>query len=116
MFNLLPKDEKFYDELEELSALVVGSTWNLEAIVDQFPNLDGQLNLIEERRLGARKVFEEPLLRLDKAFSTPIDREDILSLITEMYGVVDRVNPSCRSSLFLPSSPGNADLRSEAMS
>lgn len=31
------------------------------------------------------------LLGLDRAFITPIDREDILNLITEMYGVVDRV-------------------------
>ena len=91
MFNLLPKDEKFYDELEELSSLVVDSTKNLEVIVDQFPRLDGQLDAIERARVGAGKVYGESLLRLDQAFITPIDREDILSLITEMYGVVDRV-------------------------
>src|SRR5438270_5708246 len=91
MFNLLPKDSKFYDELEELSGLVVSSAQNLEKIVDNFPRMDGQLDLIERSRLGARKVFQESLLRLDQAFITPIDREDILNLITEMYGVVDRV-------------------------
>jgi hypothetical protein len=91
MFNLLPKDSKFYDELEELSSIVVSAAQNLEVIVDNFPRLDGQLDLIERSRLGARKVFQESLLRLDQAFITPIDREDILNLITEMYGVVDRV-------------------------
>jgi uncharacterized protein len=91
MFNLLPKDEKFYDELEQLSTLVVDSAKNLEAIIDQFPKLDGQLDAIERGRVGAGKVYSESLLRLDQAFITPIDREDILSLITEMYGVVDRV-------------------------
>jgi uncharacterized protein len=92
MFNLLPKDTKFYDELEELSSIVVTAAKNLEQIVDNFPRLDGELDLIERSRLSARKVFEESLLRLDQAFITPIDREDILSLITEMYGVVDRVS------------------------
>lgn len=91
MFNLLPKNAKFYDEMEQLSSLVVSSAQNLEKIVDNFPQLDGQLDLIERSRLEARKVFEESLLRLDQAFITPIDREDILNLITEMYGVVDRV-------------------------
>jgi uncharacterized protein Yka (UPF0111/DUF47 family) len=91
MFNLLPKDARFYDELEELSSLVVNAAQSLEKVVDNFPQLDGQLELIERSRLGARKVFEESLLRLDQAFITPIDREDILNLITEMYGVVDRM-------------------------
>ncbi|MEG9435071.1 hypothetical protein JAO29_02645 [Edaphobacter sp. HDX4] len=46
---------------------------------------------IEQTRLSARKVYGESLLRLDQAFITPLDREDILGLINEMYGVVDRV-------------------------
>jgi uncharacterized protein Yka (UPF0111/DUF47 family) len=92
MFNLLPKDAKFYDELEQLSDRVVSTANQFESIVASFPNFDGQLNNIEQDRLGARKIFGESLLRLDQAFITPLDREDILSLITEMYGVVDRVS------------------------
>ena len=38
------------------------------------------------------KVYGESLLRLDQAFITPLDREDILSLINEMDGVVDRIS------------------------
>jgi uncharacterized protein len=92
MFNLLPKDNKFYDELEELSDRVVSAAKQFEAVVSSFPNFDGQLSNIEQDRLAARKVFGESLLRLDQAFITPLDREDILGLINEMYGVVDRVS------------------------
>jgi hypothetical protein len=91
MFNLLPKDEKFYDEMEALADRVVHAAGELESIVDHFPNFDGSLGTIERDRLESKAVFEESLLRLDKAFITPIDREDILNLITEMYGVVDRI-------------------------
>lgn len=91
MFNLLPKDEKFYDELEQLSDCVAHTATLLESVTSTFPNFDGQLRDIEQDRLAARKIFDESLLRLDHAFITPLDREDILSLITEMYGVVDRV-------------------------
>jgi len=92
MFNLLPKDAKFYDELEQLADRVVSTAKQFESIVSSFPNFDGQLNNIEQARLAAGKIFGESLLRLDQAFITPLDREDILSLITEMYGVVDRVS------------------------
>jgi hypothetical protein len=92
MFNLLPKDDKFYDELEQLADRVVDTSGQFERIVTSFPNFDGQLNSIEQNRIGARKLFSESLLRLDQAFITPLDRDDILSLITEMYGVVDRIS------------------------
>ena len=92
MFNLLPKDEKFYDELEQLADRVVSTAKQFEGVVTSFPNFDGQLGQIEQDRLAARKIFDESLLRLDQAFITPLDREDILNLITEMYGVVDRIS------------------------
>jgi uncharacterized protein len=91
VFNLLPKDEKFYDELEQLSGCVVEAAQQFEEVVSAFPNFDGQLAKIEKDRVAARGVFGESLLRLDQAFITPLDREDILSLINEMDGVVDRV-------------------------
>ena len=91
MFNLMPKDEKFFDELEQLADRVVNSARQLQSIVTTFPNRDGQVQSIEGDRLGAGKIQAESLLRLDQAFITPLDREDILNLITEMYGVVDRV-------------------------
>jgi uncharacterized protein len=64
MFNLLPKDAKFYDELEELSSLVINSSQNLGTIVDNFHRLDGQLDAIERSRIRARTVYGESLLRL----------------------------------------------------
>src|SRR5580698_7451713 len=92
MFNLFPKDAKFYDELEQLADRVVSTAKQFEQVVSAFPKFDGQLNDIERDRVAAHKVYGESLLRLDQAFITPLDREDILSLINEMDGVVDRVS------------------------
>ena len=91
MFNLLPKDVKFYDELEQLSGHVVNSARQFESVLSSFPNFSDQLKSIEQDRVGAKKVLSEALFRLDQAFITPLDREDILGLITQMYRVVDRV-------------------------
>jgi len=92
MFNLLPKDTKFYDELEQLADRVVSTAKMFEHVVSSFPNFDGELKDIEQERVAAHKVYGESLLRLDQAFITPLDREDILSLINQMDGVVDRVS------------------------
>lgn len=91
MFNLMPKDEKFYDELEQLADRVVNTARQFEGMVSAFPSFSGHVQSIEGDRLGARKIMSESLLRLDQAFITPLDREDILNLITEMYGIVDRI-------------------------
>lgn len=91
MFNLLPKDEKFFDELEGLAERVKISACELERVTDDFPNVDGHLEILEKQRLEARGIYKDSLVRLDKAFITPLDRDDILNLIDELYGVVDRV-------------------------
>jgi hypothetical protein len=48
MFNLLPKDEKSFDELEQLSSRVVSAAKQFEEVVARFPNFDGQLANIEQ--------------------------------------------------------------------
>lgn len=91
MFNLLPKNEKFFDDLDSLALSLSKAANQLGAAVNNFPNFTEQLTSIEAERANAREVYKSALLRLDKAFITPIDREDILNLITELYGVVDRI-------------------------
>ena len=41
MFNVLPKDAKFYDELEQLADRVVSTATKFEQVVSSFPNIDG---------------------------------------------------------------------------
>ena len=57
MFNLLPKNAKFYDEMEQLSSLVVSSAQNLEKIVNNFPHLDGTNRSHREEQARSPKGF-----------------------------------------------------------
>ncbi len=91
MIKLLPRDEKFFDELEGLANHVRTSAQELDSVTKDFPNFDGHLETIEKQRLDARDILKSSLVRLDKAFITPLDRDDILGLLGELYGVVDRV-------------------------
>jgi len=92
VFNLLPRQTQFYDELESLSDHVVSASGQLKGLIAAFPDFSAPLRAIETDRRAAREIYEESLVRLDQTFITPLDREDILSLITEMYGVIDRIS------------------------
>jgi uncharacterized protein Yka (UPF0111/DUF47 family) len=85
MFNLLPRDPKFFEQLELLAKHVAASTQELAAITQRFPSLDGHLEGIERTRQAARDLTQEALTRLDQAFITPLDREDILALLSDLY-------------------------------
>lgn len=91
MFNLLPRDQKFFDQLESLAQHVVSTAQALMALIQSFPSFNGQLELIEQQRQSARVLNQESLARLDHAFITPLDREDILALLSDMYRVIDRL-------------------------
>jgi len=80
MLRLLPRDETFYDEIERLSDLVLTSASVMDKLVSSFPSTDGLPGKIEQTRCDANRVMQDTLLRLDDAFITPLDREDIMQL------------------------------------
>ena len=88
MFNFLPKDEKFFDQLDALARMVVNAAQQLSSIVQTFPDIEGQRREIEELRKKAEALSQDSLSVLDNAFITPLDREDILALISGMDGVI----------------------------
>jgi uncharacterized protein len=91
VFNFLPKDNKFFDQLDALSRMLVDAAEQLSAIVQLFPNIDAQHKAIEESRKQAEELAQKSLSILDHAFITPLDREDILALITGMTGVIEEI-------------------------
>ncbi len=91
MFRIVPRDEKFFDQIEQLSALSKSSVGLLSDLVGQFPHSDGLPDRIVKAKGDAAEVMQESLLRLDAAFITPLDREDIMQLITDLFDVIDKV-------------------------
>lgn len=92
MFNLMPKDEKFFDEIEELASSVADASKHLLEITRNFPSVDSHVQSIEQQDKRADEVAQAALERLDQAFITPLDREDILHLITDLYTVIETIS------------------------
>jgi uncharacterized protein Yka (UPF0111/DUF47 family) len=96
MINLMPKDEKFYDEIDELASLVANASKNLCHLTRDFSAADTSTKEITEIDRHADGLAQQALERLDRAFITPLDREDILHLITDLYAVVETINAFAR--------------------
>ncbi|HKN25218.1 MAG TPA: DUF47 family protein [Candidatus Acidoferrum sp.] len=91
MFNFLPKDDKFFDQLDTIARLVVHAAEQLSSILQTFPKIDTQLQEIEEARKKADDLSQSSLSVLDHAFITPLDREDILALISGMRITIEHI-------------------------
>jgi uncharacterized protein len=91
MFRVVPKDEKFYDQIEQLSHLAKSTAQNMNDLVSSFPRVDGIPDQLAKAKDEAAEVMQSTLERLDEAFITPIDREDIMQLITDLYDVIELV-------------------------
>ena len=91
VFNLMPKDATFYDQLDALTGLVVPEVDRLAVLLQGHKPERETAAKIEEERHRAHVLTRDILRNLDQAFITPFDREDIFHLANDLYGVVDRV-------------------------
>jgi uncharacterized protein len=90
--HFLPKDDKFFDQLNNLARMLVSAAQQPSPILQTFPKFDPQRQEIEDLRKKAGSLAQDSLAILDKAFITPLDREDILALIAYMNAVIQEIS------------------------
>jgi uncharacterized protein len=114
MFNLMPKDPAFYDNIEQLAALVASAVDRLLQLLDRQTDSQTDLfPLIEKDRHDSHVLTRQLLLRLDQAFITPFDREDIMQLANDLYGVMESIASAAERLRFYPMKGGHPDLQGQ---
>ena len=88
-FTLIPKDEKFFDILEEAAENVHKATIAFKDLVANWSVNSDKIKLIHDLEHEGDRMTHEVIDRLNRTFITPIDREDIHSLATEIDDVID---------------------------
>ncbi len=90
-FRLLPKDPKFFE-------LFIADGDNLEAaasalheMVEQYDRLDSRIANIQALEKRGDEIDREVTRKLEDAFITPFDREDIHELVSRLDDVVDGI-------------------------
>ena len=91
MLNLFPRDEDFFVLFRKQAALVRESCDRLHQMMESFDRLEvraKELNDLEHRAdLVTHEIFE----RLNRTFITPLEREDIHALASNLDDVLDAV-------------------------
>jgi predicted phosphate transport protein (TIGR00153 family) len=90
-FRLLPKDPKFFE-------LFIADGDNLEAaagalneMVEKYDRLDERIAGIQALEKAGDEIDREVTRKLEDAFVTPFDREDIHELVSRLDDVVDGI-------------------------
>ena len=96
-FRFLPRHEDFYDLFVDVATRAVETSRLLTALLTGKPE-DATYTVDAIRRLENEcdELTHEVVRRLDRTFITPIDREDIHLLASDLDDVVDRIDATAR--------------------
>ena len=91
MFNLIPKEVRFFDYFEQQSQHIVQAGALLHDLVHNFSDAPAKASAIKEVEHAGDQVTHEIMRRLNTTFITPLDREDIHELATRLDDVLDYI-------------------------
>ena len=94
--TLLPKDEKYFSLLTKMAARVIDGGKLFTQIFDDYANHAEYAEKIKMVEVDCDSIAASITQKLNSTFITPIDREDIYLLVTELDDVIDMINGLAR--------------------
>ena len=92
MFNLIPKEVRFFDYFERQSELIITASGLLHELVHNFGDARAKVHAIKEIEHQGDQITHEIVRRLNTTFITPMDREDIHDLASRLDDVLDYID------------------------
>jgi predicted phosphate transport protein (TIGR00153 family) len=90
-FSLVPKDRVFFDLFAEGGQNTLRTAKLLRDLLERWPDDGGLATDILKAEQEGDRITHDIIRRLNTTFVTPIDREDIFALATQMDDVVDDI-------------------------
>jgi len=95
--RLLPREEEFFDLFVEVANRNKEAAQRLRQLFEAPPDRRAvHVQAIKQLEHEADQVTHEVVNRLDRTFITPIDREDIHLLASDLDDVIDRIDGTAR--------------------
>jgi uncharacterized protein len=91
MVRIIPRDEKFQELFVQDGANMLAAARKLEEMVTVYDRLEERVAEIRVLEHRGDEIDTEVEVRLDRAFITPFDREDIHDLVARIDDVVDGI-------------------------
>jgi len=90
-FRILPKDPKFFELFILDGDNLAAAATALHEMVENYDKLESRVANIQALEKRGDEIDEETTRRLEDAFVTPFDREDIHELVARLDDVVDGI-------------------------
>jgi uncharacterized protein len=87
--KLMPKEGRFFDYFSNHAALVVEGAKELDAFLRDMGNREAHARNVGDIEKKADKITHETIALLHQTFVTPLDRDDIHKLISNMDDILD---------------------------
>jgi predicted phosphate transport protein (TIGR00153 family) len=91
LFNLIPREESFFDLLEASAKNVLSAARLLRDLVEDYRDVPGRFQKLTDAEHAGDHVTHQILEKLNKTFVTPLDREDIHALTIDLDNIVDSI-------------------------
>jgi uncharacterized protein len=94
--RLIPRDERFFDLFAEMAGMLTQSAAQLQQLFADPSRLDEHVTTIKNLEHQADRLTAEANRKVDTTFVTPLDREDIHTLVNRLDNVVDLIDGCAR--------------------
>lgn len=99
MFRLLPKEVKYFELFKRMATRLTEGAVLLQQLFNDFEHHRDYVEKIKQIEHSCDEITHEIIRRLNQTFITPIDREDIHSLASELDDVMDDIDYVARRTL-----------------
>ncbi len=111
MVRLIPRDEKFQDLFIADVGIIVTAARQLEEMITSYDRLEERVAEIRALEHRGDEIDTEVQVRLDRAFITPFDREDIHDLVVHLDDVLDEIQEIAETFIIYDIAATNEDAR-----
>src|SRR5205809_85362 len=91
MFRLLPKEETFFELLNQAAQNVLQAARLLKQFLDDYRDVERKAEEIKAVEEKGDELTHAIIDRLNRTFITPFDREDIFTLAKSLDDVLDSI-------------------------
>jgi len=95
--NFMPKEGRFFEHFAELAEAILQASRELAELMASFDDVERRAFNIETIEKNGDKITHAAVELLHKTFITPLDRDAIHQLITNMDDILDLIEDSAQS-------------------
>jgi uncharacterized protein len=91
-FSFLPRDEGFFDLFDQLAAKALEAARALEETFERWDRLDERIRAIKDLEHTCDDITHRTMDKLNSTFITPLEPEDIHTLVSRLDDIVDHID------------------------